>query len=232
MSQRGLFITGTDTGVGKTLITAALGRMLSEEGLDVRMFKPMMSGVKREDAQSDAAILQKFVPGKLSLEQMNPFQFNAPLSPYMAAKKEGKSVSFQRVIEAWETIKNNHSYYLVEGAGGLAVPLGEHYTVADVAKALRFPLLIVARPTLGTVNHVLLTIEYAKTKGLDVLGVILNETNVNNQDDCSKEDNPHLIETFGRVSVLGSIPYIKDRTVTCITHTVRKHIRWKEVILG
>ena len=101
-----------------------------------------------------------------------------------------------------------------------------------VLTVVRFPLLIVARPTLGTVNHVLLTIEYAKTKGLDVLGVILNETNVNNQDDCSKEDNPHLIETFGRVSVLGSIPYIKDRTVTCITHTVRKHIRWKEVILG
>lgn len=206
MKQNGLFITGTDTNVGKTFVTSLLAASYRSRGVDIGVFKPMMSGVKREDVTSDVSRLKAYAQDSNSLQDITPFSFDEPLAPYMAAKRQGTTVSLKQVVRAWERIRDRHACYLVEGAGGIAVPLGPSYLVADVANAIGFPVLIVARAGLGTVNHTLLTVAFARQKGLDVIGVIINKTG---KADRSEKTNPQLIEAFCGVPVLGSIPELR-----------------------
>ena len=209
MKRNGLFVTGTDTDVGKTFVSAGISAVLKEKGLDIGVFKPIMSGVRREDSKSDAYLLKTFSQDTAPLEEINPFQFDEPLAPYVAALRQSSSVTMEEIMEKWKIIKNKRDFYLVEGAGGLAVPLGAHYLVADLAKAIGFPLLIVARPNLGTVNHTLLTISYARQKGLDVLGVVINGLD-EERNGVAEQTNPGLIQEFTDVPVLGIIPKVKS----------------------
>ncbi|OIJ13065.1 dethiobiotin synthase [Anaerobacillus alkalilacustris] len=206
---RGIFITGTDTEIGKTFVTAGLAAALCERNYDVGVFKPMASGANRNDPLSDASILKYMANESSTLEEINPFQFNEPLAPYVAAQREGIKVSLEEVIEAWKRIRYKHEFLLVEGAGGLAVPLGENYLVSDVAKAIAFPLIIVARPNLGTINHTLLTINFAKQVGLHVLGVVINGLN-ERKIGVVEETSPAIIEKFSGIPVIGIIPYIEQ----------------------
>lgn len=206
--RKGIFVTGTDTDVGKTFVSAGIASLLKEQGVDIGVFKPMMSGVRREDPQSDAYILKEMSGDEQPLDQINPFVFDEPLAPYVAQARMGLNITMDDILDHWQRIRNRHTFYLVEGAGGLAVPLGANFLVADLAKALDFPLLIVARPHLGTVNHVLLTISYAKHLGLDVLGIILNGFR-EDQLGVAEQTNPDLIREFTDVPILGMIPYMK-----------------------
>ncbi|MGM7681923.1 dethiobiotin synthase [Cytobacillus sp. Hm23] len=220
----GIFVTGTDTEIGKTFVTGALAAVLKDRGHDVGVFKPMLSGMSREDAQSDAACLKKMSLDGNSLEDINPYQFEEPLAPYVAARREGRHVSLDDVIASWHRVKKTHSTFLIEGAGGLAVPLGKNYLVSDVAKEIGLPLLIVARPNLGTVNHTLLTIEFAKRSGLHVLGVIINGLK-EDEYGIAEETNPALIEEFTDVPVLGVMPWMEGATREQVVDMVNEKIK-------
>lgn len=154
----------------------------------------------------------------LSLEAVNPFQFDEPLAPYTAASREGRSISLDQVIRAWRRIRHEHAFFLVEGAGGLMAPMGKDYLAAHIAKAIGFPLLIVARTGLGTVNHTLLTIDYARRMGLPIAGVILNGLRNNG---IAEKTNPALIERFSGVPVLGIVPWVKSRDREEIVKTIQ-----------
>lgn len=204
MKRNGLFITGTDTGIGKTFVGGGIAAIIKKHGIDVGVFKPMLSGESREHPLSDTAILKKMSSDHNTFEQITPFQFAEPLAPYVAAKRAGQDISLSAVMHKWEKIKATHEYFIVEGAGGLGVPLGKDYTVAEVAKAIGLPLLIVARTGLGTVNHVWLTVQVARAMELEIAGIILN--GAKEEQSIAEVTNPALIEEMTNIPVLAVLP--------------------------
>jgi dethiobiotin synthetase len=195
----GLFVTGTDTGVGKTVVTAATALALQARGVDVCVRKPVQSGARSDDPQGDAMLLKTWIGLPDAPEEIAPFSFAAPLAPLVAAGLEGRMLELEDVADRVRT--GATGCLLVEGAGGLLCPVGPDWTIADLAAELLLPLLIVARAGLGTVNHTLLTVAEARRRGLSVEGVVLN-----GPADESAATNIELIETFGDVRVLAVVP--------------------------
>jgi dethiobiotin synthetase len=229
MKQQGLFITGTDTEVGKTFVTASLAAVL-RQSIDVGVFKPMMSGIAREHPQSDAQLLKKAAQVHDALSEINPYQFDEPLAPFVASKRAGKNISLSELLLAWSKIKNKHDFYLVEGAGGLAVPLGEDYLVGDLAKALQLPLVIVARPGLGTVNHTLLTVYYAQQLGLRIAGIVINGLKPA-EASVAEQTNPALIESYSGIPVLGVLPWLGENpAIKDMVRQTEQHLDTKKLL--
>jgi dethiobiotin synthetase len=172
----GLFITGTDTGVGKTVVSCALARGLRLAGIDVGVMKPVETGVPASGPE-DARALVRAADVRDEIDLVCPIQYAMPAAPEAAAAVEesgAQGSSTDRISRAFTTLSDRHDFMLVEGAGGILVPFDEKTTMADVAKRLGLPVLIVARASLGTINHTLLTLEACGTRGLDVLGVVLS----------------------------------------------------------
>lgn len=149
-----LFITGTDTGVGKTVLTALLTRFLRERGVNAVALKPLCSG-RRDDARA----LHAAMNNALRLDEINPWHFRAPIAPLLAARRENKMVKIFEVLAHTRRVQKGHDMVLVEGAGGLLSPLGEDFDSRDLIAVLRATPLLVAPNRLGVVNHVLLTLE-------------------------------------------------------------------------
>jgi dethiobiotin synthetase len=152
--KRTIFITGTDTGAGKTVLTALLAAFLRGRGVRVAALKPVCSG-SRDDARG----LHAALGGALTLDEINPWHFRAPIAPVLAARREKKAVKLARVLARIRAVRKNFDVVLVEGAGGLLSPLGEDFDSRDLITALRAMPVIVAPNKLGVVNHVLLTLE-------------------------------------------------------------------------
>ena len=152
--QRVFFITGTDTGAGKTVLTALLARYLSERRVRVAAFKPVCAG-----SRADGRALHAALGGALTLAEINPLHFRATLAPTLAAVREKKSVTLAQVLEHIRAVQKNFAVTLVEGAGGLLSPLGKDFHSRDLMMALRATPVIVAANKLGAVNHLLLTLE-------------------------------------------------------------------------
>jgi dethiobiotin synthetase len=172
----GLFVTGTDTGVGKTVVTCALARGLRASGIDVGVMKPVETGVPSAGPE-DARSLVRAAAVEDPIDLVCPIQYAMPAAPEAAAAAEGlgsKLSATERIDAAFTSLADAHEFMLVEGAGGILVPFDEKTTMADVAKSLGLPVLIVARTSLGTINHTLLTLEACDTRGLDVHGVVLS----------------------------------------------------------
>lgn len=220
--KNGIFVTGTDTDVGKTIIASGIAAVLKERQIDVGVFKPLLSGIPREDPASDTSLLKQLSETSLSYEEITPFPFKEPLAPYIAAKLEGKSVGIEDVLDRWEKIKGKHGFFIVEGAGGISVPLGEQFLVSDLIKALKLPILIVARPNLGTVNHIFLTVQYAKSLGHTIAGIIMN--GISENPSLAEITNPKLIEELCGVPILGITPKLKDLTMANIKNMVKEHV--------
>jgi dethiobiotin synthetase len=191
----GYFVTATDTGVGKTFITAALAAVLRARGQDVAVFKPVQSGAAADDPSGDAVLLGADCV----------YAFAAPLAPLVAARAEGRTIELEPILKRARELEHEHEFLLVEGAGGLLVPLADDLDLADLAVALGLPLVIVARAGLGTVNHTLLTIEAARARGLELAGVVLN-----GKGDESTGENAALIEAGSGVRVLARVPWLAD----------------------
>jgi len=172
----GLFITGTDTGVGKTVVSCALARGLRAAGVDVGVMKPVETGVPSSGPE-DARALIRAADVSDDVDLVCPIQYAMPAAPEAAAAAEGSEAevsSSERISRAFTTLSDRHAFMLVEGAGGILVPFDEQTTMATVARQLGLPVLIVARASLGTINHTLLTLEACNKRGLDVLGVVLS----------------------------------------------------------
>jgi dethiobiotin synthetase len=204
---RGLFVTATDTEVGKTAIACGLAHALVATGLDVGVAKPVQSGALAGDPEGDTMLLRAAAGVDDPPEEICPFSFEAPLAPLVAARLAGRSLGLDAVVSVVERIAARHEIVLVEGAGGLLVPVGEDWMIADLATRLGLPLVVVARAGLGTVNHTLLTVGEARRRGLTVAGVVLNGRRVD--PDRSIDTNPELIEQFGGVPVLGVVPWLE-----------------------
>jgi dethiobiotin synthetase len=177
-SHAGIFITGTDTGVGKTVVTAALASALHARGVRVGVMKPAESGCAPVDGRlypRDAMRLRRAAACDCPLPMVNPYALRAPLAPALAAAREGITIDLAHIHECFQQLARLHDVVLVEGAGGLLTPISEYATMRELAVDLNLPLLLVARNALGTINHVLLTLEAARAVGLTVLGVVLNQ---------------------------------------------------------
>jgi dethiobiotin synthetase len=202
---RGWFVTATDTGVGKTAVTGALAVALRERGIDVGVAKPVQSGALADDPTGDAMQLLAAAGVTDSPAEICPYAFPAPLAPLVAARLEAVRVQPDVILSGLETLASRHGLLLVEGAGGLLVPVGEGWTIADLAAWIGLPLVVVARPGLGTVNHTLLTIASARERGLDIACVILN--GIDESTDESWQTNPELISSFGEVKTV-TLPWV------------------------
>ena len=173
--MRGLFITGTDTGVGKTFVSCDLARGLRAAGVDVGVMKPIETGVPAEGPE-DARALRLAAGVDDPLDLICPIRFLLPASPEAAARAEGQTVSLASIHDAFDSLARRHRFMLVEGAGGILVPIDAHTDMADLARRLDLPLLLVARAGLGTVNHTRLTLEAAEARGLEVFGVVISHS--------------------------------------------------------
>jgi len=172
-STPGLFVTGTGTEVGKTVVAAAIARTLAAEGKRVAVFKPAVTGLE-EEGETDHALLRRASGSNQSDEEIAPYRYDPPASPHLAAAMAGEEIDPGRLRQAARVAAEGADAIVCEGVGGLLVPLSPTYLVRDLAADLGYPLVIVATPGLGTINHTLLTIDSARTAGLEVAAVVLN----------------------------------------------------------
>jgi dethiobiotin synthetase len=173
----GLFVTGTDTGVGKTLVTGAIARALRAGGRTVEVFKPVASGCRRTReglVSEDAEFLAACSDSRRTLAQITPVRYAAPLAPNVAAAREGRPVDLEAIFEEYRRLAGAAEVVLVEGVGGLLCPLSDDFWVIHLARMMQLPLVVVARAGLGTINHTLLTVHAARSAGLRVAGVVVN----------------------------------------------------------
>ncbi|MDO8426723.1 MAG: dethiobiotin synthase [Deltaproteobacteria bacterium] len=210
--SRAYFITGTDTWVGKTFVTSLLARIFREKGVDVGVMKPVETGCPQKDGSlipQDAIKLKDASGSADPLDTINPYRFKEPLAPDIASEIAGVRIDFMRIKECYRKISGAHGLTLVEGAGGLLVPLTPDKTVADLILFLGLPLIVVGASRLGAVNHTLLTVECAKKRGIEVKGIILNNASPL-EGDLSRGFNRKEIEKFTKIPVFGEVPYTES----------------------
>src|SRR5262245_42889805 len=199
--MRGIFFTGTDTGVGKTFVTAAVARALQENHRAVRVSKPVATGGDDDTRQLAKAA---GAPDE-ELRSITPWVFPTPAAPAVAARLAGVRLSLAELLAAVQRQARPEAMLLVEGIGGLLCPLTETETVADLVRGLRLPLVVVARRSLGTLNHTLLTVEAAHGRGLTVAGVVVSETVP--PSGVAEETNVEELRRRLMVPLLAVVPY-------------------------
>jgi dethiobiotin synthetase len=173
----GCFITGTDTGVGKTVVAAALARRFRQTGLEVGVMKPVETGCSAAvEATSDTARLRWASGTPDALEMVSPYRLPAPLAPCAAADLAGVAIEIDRIVAAFRSLSGRHSFLIVEGVGGALVPLTDTTNVRDLMVTLGLPALIVGRVALGGINHALLTLEALRQCQIEILGLVLNQS--------------------------------------------------------
>jgi dethiobiotin synthetase len=194
-----LFITGTDTGVGKTVLAALLACFLRERGVHAAVLKPICSG-----GRADARALHAAMSGALTLDEINPWHFRVPVAPLLAARRENKTVKLPQVLAHIRTMQKRFDVLLVEGAGGLLSPLGENFDSRDLISALRATPIIVAPNKLGVVNHILLTLEALPKNVRSKAKIILISAP---KPDASAKNNAKLLAEFSNAKMF-SLPWL------------------------
>ena len=230
-SVRGVFVTGTDTGVGKTVVACALAAWCRRQGIDVGVMKPIATGGRlinvggaRRLVSADALSLARSAHSDDPWARINPVCFKEPLAPWTAALRAHTRIQLTRVLSAFHELCERHEFVIVEGIGGLLVPLSAHLTVADVAQRFGLPLLLVARPGLGTLNHTLLSLQCAKHARLRLCGIVINHTKPPPHEPMARlaqRTNPEMLRQLSRVPVVGQLPF-RSRGA----HSHRPDRRW------
>ncbi|MCI0469748.1 MAG: dethiobiotin synthase, partial [Nitrospirae bacterium] len=244
--MKGIFITGTGTGVGKTVVSALVIRTMIKRGLRVGAMKPIETGCHRNAAQiapntekiksalipSDGFFLKEIADMDDPIDLVSPICLEFPLAPMAASRQEGRPISRNKIIKAYKTLAAKYEFLVVEGAGGLLVPImsirpisnvdglsvgSSVYYVIDLIKEMALPMIIVAKNTLGTINHTLLTVECALRNGLDVLGIVLNHPNPPDNSPAEKT-NPDVIREICPVPLLATLPHLSSISVEDISN--------------
>ena len=201
-----LFVTGTDTGVGKTQASCALLSLLADAGLKPQGFKPYESGCASLRAPADTLAMREAAGSTLPVDALCPHRFRAPVAPGVAARRLGKEPDWDVTLAAWERLRGGTA--VVEGAGGLFVPLDSRHDIIDLIATLRLPVLLVARAGLGTLNHTALSLGALAARRIPVRAVLLSRgTPVK---DVSERDNRLMLEERHGVPVLGPVPFVPD----------------------
>jgi len=203
---KGLFVTGTDTGVGKTFVTATLCRILRERGIDAVAIKPFATGLGPDTnwRDNDPLILAAAMDFVEPAEVISPVRLSAPLSPYDAARINGTGLDVEAIIAAIEQIARRHQFALVEGVGGVAVPLTPEVMVSDFAKQLELGAVVVARSQVGTINHTLLTTGALREAGVRVEGIVFNRP-CEGELTLAEKVGPETACRFARVACFGLV---------------------------
>jgi dethiobiotin synthetase len=198
VAAEGIFVTGTGTEVGKTVVAATIARSLAAQGRRVAVFKPAVTGLD-EGVETDHALLRRASGSSQSDEEIAPYRYGPPASPHLAAAMAGEEIDPERLRAAARAASEGAEVLVCEGVGGLLVPLSPTYLVRDLAADLGYPLAIVAAPGLGTINHTLLTIEAAREAGLEVSAIVLNPWPEEPSE--IERDNRETISALGGVEV-------------------------------
>lgn len=192
----GIFITGTDTEVGKTYVTEVLFKLFADQGLNVGIMKPISCGPTKDN---DAIRLKKRLKIKDPIGLVNPIKLRSPLAPFVASKLENRNLKLESIFSSYIKLLKKHDLVLVEGVGGVLVPIKQNYYVADLIKDMDIPAIIVARAGLGTINHTLMTVETLRLRKINILGIILNRFSGK---DLSEKTNAKTIEELTGLPIL------------------------------
>jgi len=214
---KGFFITGTDTGVGKTIITAALIKAAHILGFSACGMKPIETGCRRTENKegnnslipSDGTFLREITGTGESIDLITPIRFENPLAPLPASEIEDKPIDLDKIKTAYKELSNRYDVIIAEGIGGLLVPILRDYFVVDLARDFGLPLIIVSRPGIGAINHTMLSVRYAIKEGLTVAGIIINYCQPP-EGTLAEDTNPEIIRRLSPVPVIGTFPYLKD----------------------
>ncbi|HMK57330.1 MAG TPA: dethiobiotin synthase [Dissulfurispiraceae bacterium] len=216
---KGIFVTGTDTGVGKTVASAVIVAALMRQRIRVGAMKPIETGCEKRDGilvPADGSFLRSVSNMDDSLDLITPVRYELPLAPYVAESEENREVDLGRVFEAYKVLSSRYDFMVVEGVGGAMVPLtkkdgspGRAYLVADLMADLGLQAVVVARPALGTINHTLLTLSYLFDKGIGVAGIIISFSKPPDGT-IAESTNPRALAELCRVPIVGTIPYMRD----------------------
>jgi len=220
-----IFVTGTDTNVGKTVIVACLASYLKKAGKTVAVYKPIHCGNLLEgNIKSPDLALVKELGGISEQDLFNEFSFSLASSPHLAAEHDKKKVDIQTIKDRTKSLLNTYDFVIMEGAGGLIVPLTRTYSILDLVRDLSVPVLIVARASLGTINHTCLTINTLKYNNIPLLGVILNYF----KGGIIEDDNKKIISTLNDIPILGTIPL--SNNIKNLVTDINKYIDMKKIL--
>lgn len=229
MHNKGMFITGTDTGIGKTIVSAVLIRSLINKGLNVGAMKPMETGCiwtddKKDLIPSDGMFLKEAAEMDDPIDMVTPLRFELPLAPMVASDIEKKDIDLTKVFDAYSILSNKYDFMIVEGVGGLMVPIKRLsnkriYYVSDLIRDLKLPAIVVSRPSLGTINHTILTINQAFREGIDVKAVVINYHNPY-ENTIAEKTNPEVLKELIPVPIIGIMPYIDDINVSNVNRFI------------
>jgi len=195
--NKAIFITATDTEVGKTYVACGIATALKTKGYKVGVMKPMASG-----SSEDVRLLIKASGTKDNRELINPYLLKYPLAPAVAARLEERPISIQKILTYYKKLCQKNDFVVVEGIGGLLVPIKRDYLVSDMIQDMNIPAIVVARPNLGTINHTLLTVKHAQGSGIEILGVVFNEAKKIKRGICERT-NPKAIKDECSVPIIG-----------------------------
>ena len=210
--RKGIFVTGTDTEIGKTVVAAGLVASLRREGVDVGAMKPVASGGIEHGGRvvsEDALLLLEAGGGNDSLDLVNPVCLSLPLAPTIAAEREGRPIDIGVVDRAWEKLRVAHDCVVVEGVGGAAAPITEELLAIDLAVRWELPVLIVGRPGLGTINHCMLTVDFVRQRGCGVIGVVFCDA-TGEPKGIAEATNADAVQRYAGVPVLGEVPFSEE----------------------
>ena len=206
------FVTGTDTDVGKTCVSAALAKHFRDNDVDVGVMKPFASGYKAtpDSVSADVENLMKYSGVNDSIDLVNPYYFEIPTSPYDASKQLNLEIDISKVIESYNQLSSIHDIVIVEGIGGIMTPISRNYFVSDLISDLQLSSFIVTGSKIGAVNHFMLTYEHARQKNLNLKGFLINQ---NVSDGYELSNLKHQIFGLTEKKVFGAIPYNPSFTI-------------------
>ncbi|HMK61927.1 MAG TPA: dethiobiotin synthase [Dissulfurispiraceae bacterium] len=216
---KGIFVTGTDTGVGKTVVSALIIAALKRQGIKVGAMKPVETGCERRGnvlLPADGLFLRTVSSMSDPLELITPVRYELPLAPFVAESEEGMTLDLHNVFDAYKALSSKYEFMVVEGVGGVMVPLtrrngsfGSAYFVADLIADLGLQAVVVGRPVLGTINHILVTVSCLLARGIRVAGVIISYGSPPDGS-VAERTNPQALKDLCPVPIIGTIPHISD----------------------
>ncbi len=225
----GVFVTGTDTGVGKTLVAAGIAGAMRKDGIDVGVMKPIATGIPQQNGfrSSDAELLAKISGSKDPENEINPVFLPLEASPLAASRALNIDIKADEIFSAFKRLSDKHDFVVVEGIGGVMVPVKQNYFVIDMIKEMNLPVLIVSRAALGTLNHTVLTVTACKEYDLNIAGIVLNC--VRNDNFAEKTAN-ELIHDLTEIFVIGSIPFVDGLDASNMVDVVSRHVKYDLLI--
>ena len=234
--MKGIFITGTDTDVGKTVIASGLAKLLHSNKIKVGVMKPYACSEKKYSNKyktKDVKILIESIKTdseKIDENLVNPVFYDLPTAPYLAAKiLKQEFTDIQKVIKIYKKITKNHDFTIVEGIGGIMVPLTKNKTVIDIIKEMKLPVIVVTTNKIGTINHTILTVQMCNKYKIPVFGIVINNIEKNNDPKIDNNLPQILLEMTGK-KILANIPFIPNPTSHKVKKILEKYIVVDEVV--